>query len=42
MPKFVIRFKTKMQMEIWHQKLDSIECEKDENISQNLRKYINR
>ena len=34
MPKFVIRFKTKAQVEVWHQKWDALEYEEDEEISE--------
>jgi len=33
-PKFVARFKTKAQEEVWHQKWDALEYEKDEKISE--------
>ena len=34
MPKFVTRFKTKAQVEVWHQKWDALEHEKEEDISE--------
>ena len=34
MPKFVTRFKTKVQEEIWHQKWDALEHEEEEDISE--------
>jgi len=33
-PKFVARFKTKVQVEVWHQKWDALEYEEDEEISE--------
>jgi len=33
-PQFVVRFKTKAQVEVWHQKWDVLEYEEDEEISE--------
>ncbi len=34
MLKFIIRFKTKAQVEIWHWKWDVLECKEDEDVSE--------
>jgi len=33
-PKFVARFKTKAQVEVWHQKWDALEYEEEKDISE--------